>query len=191
MQRKKTLKWASWPRVALPARVQSQPCPWNCHYEFRLFQNPAADGSKGSQLLSGNSSGRSPLNTKKLRCNQPGWNSGKCWLWSLRKKEHISGREEADLPAEPLSPFHLSGKAKPAPPVPPVPAGSSGLQRRATRPHGRAGIPLRWTRMPCDCYFFGALASARNLSVVVSRAKHEPGFSIMVAILACNFITRI
>lgn len=157
-----------------------------------MFQNPAAYGSKGSQLLSGNSSGRSPLNTKKLRCNQPGWNSGKCWLWSLRKKEHISGREEANLPAEPLPLFHLSSKARPASPAPPLTTGSSGLQPRVTAPYSIARIPLRWTDANALwLLLLRALASARSLSVVVSRAKHEPGFSIMVAILACNFITRI
>lgn len=109
-QRKKTLQRASWPHAALPVRVHSQPCPWNCHYEFRLFQNPSADGSKGAQLLSGNGSGRSPLNTKKLRCNQPGWNSGKRWPWGWRRKDHVSRLEQAHLPS-----FHLPAGADPLP----------------------------------------------------------------------------
>lgn len=160
-----------------------------------IVQNPAADCSKGSQLLSGNSSGRSPLNTQKPRCNQPGWNSGKCWLWSLRKKEHGSGREEANLPAHPFPPSTC--RARPDPRSPFSRPAIHSRKRGASSP-GRdlslwqsPGSRCMWTRMFCDCYFFWSLASARNLSVVVSKAKHEPGFSIMVAILACNFITRI
>lgn len=142
------------PHVALPAPVQSRACPWNCHYGFRLFQNPAADCSKGSQLLSGNSSGRSPLNTKKLRCNRPGWNSGKCWLWSLGKREHDSGQKEADLPAQPLllPPVRQGRSASPHPTIkgwqrrPPA-----GVQRVLTA--GPGTPPLR-TGMFCDCWFF-------------------------------------
>lgn len=131
--RGKSLKAGERPHVALPAPVQSRACPWNCHYGFRLFQNPAADCSKGSQLLSGNSSGRSPLNTKKLRCNRPGWNSGKCWLWSLGKREHVSGQKEADLPAQPPAPSTCQARADPLPPTPPLRAGSGGLQPRVQR----------------------------------------------------------
>lgn len=177
-QRKKTLQRASWPHAALPVRVHSQPCPWNCHYEFRLFQNPTADGSKGAQLLSGNGSGRSPLNTKKLRCNQPGWNSGKRWPWGWRRKDHVSRLEQAHLPS-----FHLPAGADPLPPRP-LPG--------APRPQARDHDPAAGGQ---ECSVIAApscsLAPASNLSVVVSKAKHEPGFSMMVAILACNFITRI
>lgn len=137
----------SWPHVALPAVVQSQPCPWNCHYGFRLFQNPAADCSKGSQPLSGNSSGRSPLNTKKLRCNQQGWNSGKCWLWSLRNRRACL-RAEGGKSANPAPcSFHLSGEGRPASPVPPLAAGSGGLQPGVPRVlTAEPGIPLHVDR---------------------------------------------
>lgn len=189
--KERSLKAGEVAHVALPALVQSRPCPWNCHYEFRLFQNPAADCSKGSQLLSGNSSGRSPLNTKKLRCNQLGWNSGKCWLWSLRKREHVSGQKEANLPAPPvlLPPVRRGQIRFPRPTI-------NGRRRRppaggAARPYGRARDPAACGQ---ECSVIAtsscSLAPASNLSVVVSKAKHEPGFSIMVAILACNFITR-
>lgn len=143
-----------------------------------MFQNPTADGSKGAQLLSGNGSGRSPLNTKKLRCNQPGWNSGKPWPWGWRRKDHVSRLKQTHLPS-----FHLPAGPTRFPPRPPP---------GALRPQGRDHDPAAGGQeRPVIAAPSCSLASASNLSVVVSKAKHEPGFSMMVAILACNFITRI
>lgn len=188
--KEKDVKMGKLAPLTLPAPVQSQPCPWNCPYKFRLFQNPAADCSNGSQLLSGNSSGRSPLNTEKLRCNQPGWNSGKSWLWGLRKKEHVSGPGEVALPAQACSPSTCQARPHPPVPVPPSQQEATGLQPGCD-PALLPGLDpaTRGRERPMMATPFCSLASACHLSVVVSKAKHEPGFSIMVAILACNFIT--
>ena len=127
-----------WPRLGLPVRVHRQPCPWNCHDEFRLFPKPTADCSKGAQLLSGSGSGRSPLNTKKLRCNQPGWNSSAgSGLEEERPGFRVRAGEAALLPPagpdQPLRPVQTPGGCGPGA----RPAGGQGL-----------GCGCRWTGTP-------------------------------------------